>query len=629
MPAAPKRKISNGGAPVTRAGAERANGANGANGASGSNGENKDGSNAMKKVKSAESSSPRASSKTDALRRPHPHHRAAEESGIVLRQFYPPEMSTARVMAYIDGRLPTPMSVLNTAVKETAKQLAKAEPPSKESPVVHFFKSDLRVHDNRALSQARALAKENEAPLVGLYVVSPQDWEAHNTAPVRVDFMLRTLTVLQEDLAKLNIPLWIETVEDRKQVPRRILELMDTWKARHLFANLEYEPDELRRETKLVRLCASQGKTMTVVHDTCGVPPGELVTGGGKQYSVYTPWFRAFKQRIHDDEHVIDQADDLVKVPDSIKEQLPKELFGCAIPEAPEGKRLTDEEKKRFHQMWPAGEHEASARLEKFCKTRIDEYADKRDFPAASATSALSPYLASGAICTRTIIHTASDRAKASSLDSGSKGFRVWISEVAWRDFYKHVLVNWPFIAMNKPYKYETANIEWSTDDSDAKFEAWTQGRTGYPIVDAAMRQLLHEGWMHNRTRMIVASFLSKDLLVDWRRGEQWFMRHLVDGDVASNIGGWGFAASVGVDPQPYFRIFNPYLQSEKFDADGKFIRQWLPELARISGKAIHEPYARGAGSQAQKAGYPKPLVDHKAARDIALAAYKKASGKE
>ncbi|CAK7566018.1 MAG: DNA photolyase phr1 [Sporothrix epigloea] len=619
MPAAPKRKISNGGAPVSHAGAERANGTNGA--------DQTNGSNAIKKVKSAES--PRSSYTTDPIRRPHPLHHVSEEIGVVLRKFYPPEISTERVMAYINGRLPTPMVVLNTAVKETAEQMAKVEPPSEGSPVVHYFKTDLRVKDNRALSQARSLAKKNKVPLVCLYVVSPQDWEAHNTAPVRVDFMLRTLAVLQEDLAKLNIPLWIETVEERKQIPRRILELMDTWKARHLFANLEYEPDELRRETKLVRLCASQGKAMTVVHDTCGVPPGELVTGGGKQYSVYTPWFKAWKQRIHDDEHIIDLADDIVKVPDNISGQLPKDLFECPIPEAPKGKRLTDEEKKRFHNMWPAGEHEALARLEKFCETRIAEYADKRDIPSADATSVLSPYLASGAICTRTIVHTASDLANASSLNSGSKGFQSWISEVAWRDFYKHVLVNWPFIAMNKPYRPETANIEWSKDDGDAKFEAWTQGRTGYPLVDAAMRQLLHDGWMHNRTRMVVASFLTKDLLVDWRRGEQWFMRHLVDGDVASNIGGWGFASSVGVDPQPYFRVFNPYLQSEKFDTNGKFIRQWLPELAKISGKAIHEPYARGAGSQAQKAGYPKPLVDHKKARDAALAAFKKASGKE
>ena len=532
-------------------------------------------------------------------------------------------------MAYINGKLKTPMTVLDTAVEETAEQMAEVDASAKGSLVVHYFKSDLRMKDNRALSQASKLAQENGAPLVGLYVVSPQDWEAHNTAPVRVDLVLRTLSILKEDLAKLNIPLWIETVQDRKHVPQRILELMDQWKARHLFANLEYEPDELRRETKLVRLCASQGKAMTVVHDTCAVAPGELESGSGKQYSVYTPWFRAWKQHIHDDEDVIAMADDVVKVSDKAREQLPKELFKCAVPDAPEGKRLTDEEQKRFLDLWPAGEHQALSRLEQFCETRLTEYADSRDFPSAGATSSLSPYLASGAISARTVIHTASDRANASSLNGGSNGFRVWVSEIAWRDFYKHVLVGWPHMAMNKPFKHEYASIEWATEDSDTKFEAWTQGRTGYPMVDAAMRQLLHEGWMHNRCRMVVASFLSKHLLVDWRRGEQWFMRHLVDGDVASNTGGWGFSASVGVDPQPYFRIFNPYRQSERFDPDGEYIRQWVPELADIEGNAIHEPYARGSGDAAKEAGYPEPIVVHKEAREAALTAYKRVLGKE
>lgn len=175
---------------------------------------------------------------------------------------------------------------------------------------------------------------------------------------------------------------------------------------------------------------------------------------------------------------------------------------------------------------------------------------------------------------------------------------------------------------MNKPFKPEYANIEWSYNS--AHFEAWTQGRTGFPLVDAAMRQIQATGWCHNRCRMVVASFLAKDLLVDWRMGERFFMEHLVDGDFASNNGGWGFAASVGVDPQPYFRIFNPLLQSEKFDPDGEYIRKWVPELKAVQGKAIHDPYGRGAGDLARKAGYPEPIVEHRGARDRALAAYKK-----
>jgi len=174
---------------------------------------------------------------------------------------------------------------------------------------------------------------------------------------------------------------------------------------------------------------------------------------------------------------------------------------------------------------------------------------------------------------------------------------------------------------MNKPFKPEYSNIEWSYDL--AHFQAWCDGRTGFPIVDAAMRQLNSIGWMHNRCRMIVASFLAKDLLVDWRMGERYFMEHLIDGDFASNNGGWGFSASVGVDPQPYFRIMNPLLQSEKFDPDGDYIRRWVPELREVSDQAIHDPYERGAGALVQASGYPRPMVDHKRSRARALEAYK------
>ncbi len=180
---------------------------------------------------------------------------------------------------------------------------------------------------------------------------------------------------------------------------------------------------------------------------------------------------------------------------------------------------------------------------------------------------------------------------------------------------------------MHVPFKPEYLNIEWEYDQE--KFQAWCDGRTGFPIVDAAMRQMKELAYMHNRCRMIVASFLAKDLLLDWRMGERYFMEHLIDGDFASNNGGWGFAASTGVDPQPYFRIFNPTLQSEKFDPDGEYIRTWVPELRDVRGKAIHDPYARGEAKTAQRNGYPRPIVEHKFARERALARYKAGIGRE
>jgi deoxyribodipyrimidine photo-lyase len=179
---------------------------------------------------------------------------------------------------------------------------------------------------------------------------------------------------------------------------------------------------------------------------------------------------------------------------------------------------------------------------------------------------------------------------------------------------------------MNKPFKPEYSNIEWEYDLE--QFQKWTDGMTGFPIVDAAMRQAKATGYMHNRCRMIVASFLAKDLLIDWRMGEKWFMENLIDGDFASNNGGWGFSASCGVDPQPYFRIFNPLLQSEKFDESGDYIRKWVPELAEIKDKGIHDPYGRGHAKTALKNGYPRPLVDHKVARERCLARYKAGIGR-
>lgn len=480
---------------------------------------------------------------------------------------------------------------------------------------------DLRTADNRALSQASDKAREAGVPLVALYVLSPQDFEAHLTASVRVDFMLRCLAVLREDLARLDIPLWIETVAERNKVPERVLELMERWGARHLFVNLEYEVDELRREAKMARMCAEKAMALHVAHDTCVVMPGTLRSGTGRPYAVYSPWYRAWVRHIHENLELLELSEGPSRNPASAREIFAG-LFDCDIPPPPENKRLSEEEAQIFQSLWPAGEHEAMKRLDKFCEADIGGYAANRNIPSTSGTSNLSVHFASGTLSARTAVRVARDRNKTKKLDAGIEGIQTWISEVAWRDFYKHVLVHWPYTCMNKPFKPEYSNIEWSYDQEH--FAAWTEGRTGFPIVDAAMRQLRGMGWMHNRCRMIVASFLSKDLLLDWRMGERYFMEHLIDGDFASNNGGWGFAASVGVDPQPYFRIFNPLLQSEKFDPQGDYIRKWVPELKGVVGKAIHDPYGRGVGPQAKKAGYPKPIVEHKGARERALAAYKR-----
>ncbi|KAI1338711.1 deoxyribodipyrimidine photo-lyase [Xylariaceae sp. FL0016] len=548
-----------------------------------------------------------------------PHHLApiGEEHGIVLRKYYPHEMSNARAAAYNDGTLTRPIEMLNAALQDTAQTRRGIKT---KDAVVHWFKMDLRVCDNTALRAASEKARESGVALIGLYIVSPQDFEAHLTAPVRVDFVMRTLKVLKSDLAELGIPLYVETIEKRREVPERIVEFMEEWGASHIFANMEYEVDELRREAKMVRLCAERGIAMEVLHDTCVVPPGALTTGTGRQYAVYSPWFRAWVAHVHKNPDLLAVLDPPEKNPHEARENVAA-LFDCEIPEIPENKRLNETDATRLRAVWPAGEREAVDRLEKFCDEKIAQYTNRRNFPAKAATSLISVHLAAGTLSARTVVKTARDRNKTKKLDAGVEGIQGWISEVAWRDFYKHVLTNWPYICMNKPFKPEYSNIDWSYNT--AHFAAWAEGRTGFPIVDAAMRQVQGMSWMHNRCRMIVASFLCKDLLLDWRLGEKFFMEHLIDGDFASNNGGWGFSASVGVDPQPYFRIFNPLLQSEKFDQDGEYIRKWVPELRDVKGKAIHDPYGRGAGDTARKNGYPQPIVVHRDSRERALRMYK------
>ncbi|KAI1827205.1 deoxyribodipyrimidine photo-lyase [Xylaria intraflava] len=554
---------------------------------------------------------------SDPLRKPHPSSAEAEAHGIVLRDYYPHEMSIARMLAYNNNELPRPIEQLDRALEETrnARENVKVK-----DAVVHWFKMDLRTTDNRALWEASEKARQAGVPLICIYIISPQDFEAHLTAPVRVDFMIRTLHVLKRDLAALDIPLYVETVEKRRNIPGRILKLMEEWGANHLFANLEYEVDELRREAKMMRLCADRGLALDVFHDTCVVSPGAILSGTGKPYAVYTPWYKRWVAHIHANPELLSTFEPPAKNPPDTRDRF-AELFDCDVPDAPVNKRLSAEDAERFHALWPAGEHEAVDRLERFCKERISHYAIRRNFPGEAATASISVHLAAGTMSARTAVRTARNRNNVTKLDAGDQGIQTWISEVAWRDFYRHILVHWPYICMNKPFKPEFSNISWSYDASH--FAAWCEGRTGFPIVDAAMRQIRSMGYMHNRCRMIVASFLSKDLLIDWRMGERFFMEHLIDGDFASNNGGWGYVASVGVDSQPYFRVFNPLLQSEKFDPDGVYIRKWVPELRGVTGSAVHDPYGRGAAAEATKVGYPMPIVNHKESRARALAAYK------
>ena len=367
----------------------------------------------------------------------------AEKYGIVLREFYPPEMTNERAKQYVSGDVERPVETLKKAMAETRQG---REMVDIKDAVVHWFKCDLRTKDNKGLHMASEKAKSKGVPLITVYLVSPQDFQAHLTSSVRVDFILRSLEVLKADLSELDIPLYTEVVEKRKQVPTQIMELCGQWGANHIFCNTEYEVDELRREAALTRDCLQRGIAFTTVPDTCVVSPGELSSKGtGGQFSVYSPWFKAWCTYLNSRQTVLDEYSRPGKNPTSTRERY-RDLFECPIPDAPANKQLSAEEKRRFQSMWPAGEHEADRRLEKFIQQRINKYSESRNLPAGNNTAVISVHLAAGTLAARTCIREARNANTSKSLNAGNPSILVWISEVAWRDFYKHVLAHWPYI---------------------------------------------------------------------------------------------------------------------------------------------------------------------------------------
>lgn len=370
------------------------------------------------------------------------HSRVEERYGIVQREFYPPEMSSERCEMYIADEIPRPLEVLESTIEETAEARSQI---NVGDAVVHWFKRDLRLLDNRGLHLASELAQKHKIPLICMFIVSPQDYQAHLTSAARVDFELRTLEVMKKDLAELDIPLYVETVKVRKDVPSHIIDLCQGWGAKHIFCNIEYEVDELRRETLLTKKCMKNDISFTALHDDVVVPPGRLQTGQGKQYAVYTPWYRQWVAYIHSNPELLDAYEKPGNNPKSARQKF-KKIFDANIPDAPENKPLTAEEKKRFAHLWPAGEHEAYERLDKFLKQKVGKYKDTRNLPAANSTAVVSVHHSAGTLAARTSVRSARDANSTKKLDGGNIGISNWISEVAWRDFYKHVLAHWPYV---------------------------------------------------------------------------------------------------------------------------------------------------------------------------------------
>lgn len=373
------------------------------------------------------------------------HSRPEERSGIVDRRYYPAEMSNERCAQYNANGILRPIELLHATIETTAPRRKIIRDAKAGDAVIHWFKRDLRIRDNTGLSKASALAKDMGKGVIGVWIMSPQDWEAHLVSPAKCDFELRSVAVLQKELAELDIPLHIEVVAKRRNLPKRLVEMAKEWGVKNVFCNLEYEPDELRREEKLVQLMTDEDINLEPQHDDCVVPPGTLKTGGGKQYAVYSPWYRNWVNYLHSHPHVLDERSMPARNPAGVRERY-AHLFDATVPDAPEGKSLTDEDRERLHHLYPAGEAAALERLERFLKEKVGKYKDTRNYPSKNSTARLSVHHAAGTLAARTSVRLARDMNSTRKLDGGNQGVQCWISEVAWRDFYRHVLCHWPYV---------------------------------------------------------------------------------------------------------------------------------------------------------------------------------------
>jgi deoxyribodipyrimidine photo-lyase len=471
-----------------------------------------------------------------------------------------------------------------------------------------WFRTDLRVMDNRALSAAM-----QTGPSVAVFLLSPTQWRLHDAAPCKVDFWLRNLRTLEKALDRLGVPLLVRIAERWVDAPQVLTRLAQQLGATALHWNDEYGVDETRRDLAVSDTLNAAGIACHRHLDRLLLQPGSLLTRSGSFFKVYSQFRKACQQRLQIALPALTSPPRAQSRPPINTDKLPTRIETFETANA------------SWADDWPAGEDAAQTRLQHFADQALEDYQDNRNLPAQPGTSKLSAYLAAGVLSPRQCLHAALVRNQG-EFSSGHPGVLCWINELLWREFYNHLLVGYPQLAMHHAMRPQTEALPWRAANDELL--AWQQGHTGFPIIDAAMRQLQATGWMHNRLRMLTAMFLSKNLLIDWRLGERFFMRHLIDGDLAANNGGWQWSASTGSDSVPYFRLFNPISQSERYDPDGSFIRRWLPELAHLPSRSIHNPYTwsnRQADLLAQP-DYPAPIIDLSKSRARALKAFKQLS---
>ena len=466
-----------------------------------------------------------------------------------------------------------------------------------------WFRRDLRLADNAALYHCLKSARRVYAAFVFDRTILDELLAAGLAADRRVDFIHRSLQELDAELRAHGGALIVR----HGAAVDEIVRLADELRVDAVFASRDYEPYATERDAQVATRLAAAGRRLHAFKDQVIFERDEVLTGAGRPFSVFTPYRNAWLKALTPF-HL--KAYDVQKY---LAALAPPPAPGAIPPLAALGFARSDLDELKV----AAGASGGRALFDDF-KARIDGYQDRRDYPAVRGPSYLSVHLRFGTVSIRELARFAHERA------AQSAGAATWLAELIWRDFYQQVLHHHPQV-VTESFKPEYDRIRW--DDAPELFAAWCEGRTGYPLVDAAMAQINRTGYMHNRLRMVTASFLTKDLGIDWRAGERYFARRLIDFDLAANNGGWQWAASSGCDAQPYFRIFNPVAQSEKFDPDGKFIRRYLPQLADLSAREIHAPWLLSPQRQ-QQAGcvigtdYPPPIVEHAAARAKTLARY-------
>jgi deoxyribodipyrimidine photo-lyase len=462
-----------------------------------------------------------------------------------------------------------------------------------------WFRSDLRVDDNPALVDATITCKE----VIGVYIFSEHQWALHNESNIKHEFLLNNLNKLEKSLNKLNIPLIAINANNFESLHIDMSSFVTQHDIKHVFWNKEFGVNEVNRDKNVFESLKKIGVSSSSHHDQVIYEPGFLKTGQGKPFSVFTPYKRRWVENFSMDFLDIDKPMPVQKIA-LIQSNLDELQF------------------KKNHSvnidLWPAGEESAQNRLNSFLSNKSQDYSQSRNTPILNGTSRISPYLALGILSPKRCILEGL-KLNNFQFTSGNKCICKWIDEIVWREFYRNIMHSFPKVSMNQPFQDYTKSIQWR--HSSEELEAFYTGRTGFPIVDAGIRQMLAEGWMHNRLRMVVAMFFTKNMLHDWRLGEKFFMQNLIDGDFSSNNGGWQWSSSTGTDSAPYFRIFNPITQSQNFDPKGEFIKKFIPELTNVPVAQIHQPKSDLFSST----NYPTPMLDLKESRLRAIQAFKDA----